>query len=250
MTREETLCAGGTAMLFFVVCWLLFARRRRRRGLKEEPYVALSTELEAPLLGDDAEGSFRVKSRGPLALRQLLCYALAANYGIGTIVYGARVANGKGSFDENERRLFRLSADGLRCLAWILAARADAAEYKSRRKATGCVLAYALLSTVCAFREARTGPKFAPLAPSFVVLAVHGLAVLVACHATFATADGFSAGWQTGASLSLLNLGGVLRARSPREPRTNSRGPQTFARSLGEERDDLKGSCLQEMNHL
>ena len=50
--------------------------------------------------------------------------------------------------------------------------------------------------------------------------------------------DGRETGWQTGASMSLLNLGGVMRARSPREPRTNARGPQTFARTR-KRRDDL-----------
>ena len=56
-----------------------------------------------------------------------------------------------------------------------------------------------------------------------------------ACASDFPASE---AGWQTGASLSLVDLGGVMRARSPREPRTKDpqEPPQTVARSLREER--------------
>ena len=190
--REQQMCLLALVAFLFAFIWLVVARRRGRTG-RSAKYGALSTAedtLEAPLLSDE---SFFVPARGPLALRQLLFYVVACFYLIGVVVYAVRLANGRGlGSAKGEARLWRLGADALRVAAWIIAARADAAEVKGSdgRRPTGAVAAFALLSGVAALREARTGAKFSLGAPCFWALAFHGVVVLVALAASCAAPAG------------------------------------------------------------
>ena len=189
--REHVLLVLSAATFAFAVAWCAWARRRGLRGASAKGAVLTSGEgletLEAPLLGEDEARRCFVVGRGPLALRQLLFYVVACYYLVGGVVYGVRLANSRGlGSAKGSARLWRLGADLVRCAAWIVASRGDAAEHKSSdgRRPSGCVLVFVLCSGVAAAREARLGgAKFRLAAPSLWALVFHGVALCVAAYA-------------------------------------------------------------------
>ena len=132
LTKEQQLCAGAGLLLAIACVWLAFARRRARVTAKGAYRVVASSPLREPLIEDDDDetaGPYVLKSRTRLAARQALVYAMALFYLLGAAVYAVRLIKGKGPTEENEARTWRCAADVLRAIAWVVAARAAAAEY-------------------------------------------------------------------------------------------------------------------------
>ena len=213
MIKEEQLILCSALLLMFAMAWLVVARiflkRYRRRGKKQQYFSAGSVRspmyeennLEAPLMEMDqgevtkqgptldaahmedtvgSGGTALVKSRVPLALRQLLYYVAAWYYMIGMAVYMTRYAKGKGSDHENYERLLKLGSHLFRVVAWICVAKADAAEYKSpdRSRNSAFIVVYIIIAGLTAVREANYVLK----APAFWALLAHCIYFVVAVN--------------------------------------------------------------------
>ncbi|KAJ8612536.1 hypothetical protein CTAYLR_003705 [Chrysophaeum taylorii] len=174
---EEQLVLLSVAAVVFALGWLLLARTRRGA-----PKRVTTSDLEHPLMGQ-VETEV-VKSRVPLALRQVLFYSAAAYYLIAATVYAVRRAKGHGPDSENLARVVRCVADVLRCVAWIVALKADAAEYRSSSASrhTFLMFAFVAVSAVGAAREVHFD-SFSAESPSVWALVAHVVFAGVAIHA-------------------------------------------------------------------
>lgn len=196
LSREEVNTVLAAGVLLFALAWYIWARSllgRRRR--KPQPFAARlqqrvavedggesGDDLSRPLLTDVSNVEVLVKSRVPLALRQLTFYAAAAYYLVGVTVFAVRRLKNHGDAAEKLNRVLRLAAHAARCLAWVVAAKADAAEYRSslRTRHTPLAAVFAVGSAVCAFREARLHVLEAP---SLWALAAHAVLFAIGLHA-------------------------------------------------------------------
>lgn len=193
LSRDEQLSLLSAAAFLFAVTWYLWARSVTRRFWKKraqpaavEDAIESGGRLDVPLLQDRTNDvPILVKSRVPLALRQLLFYFAASYYVIGAIVYAVRYIKGHGPASENYARLLCLVADLARGAAWTVATMADAAEYRSsaRNRHTPLMVVFVLVSAVSAALEARFGTHAKMYAPSVWILASHAIYLAIAVHA-------------------------------------------------------------------
>lgn len=185
MWFEKLLLEVSLGVLVFAVGWALVAQRLFRDTAKKQP---VREGLEAALL--PGESKVLVKSRVPLALRQLVFYAAVGYYSISASVYLARYIKGKGPHEENSERLLRCAAALARAGAWLWALRADAFEYKSskRTRNTPMMLLFVCAAAAGAAVEAKRKDigDVRLDAPNVWALWSHGLYFLVALHAALA----------------------------------------------------------------
>jgi len=192
MSREEELALLGALLLVFTLGWYLWARSVVGRVAAKPAGRLAGDEESAPLaqpLLEDGAAKTLVKSRVPLALRQLVFYVAVAYYTIGVTVYAVRRVKGHGPSDENYARIVRCAADLARGASWLVAIRADAAEYRTsaRTRHTVLMAAFVLISAAAALREARLGKRLRLEAPSVWALAAHAVYLAVAVHAATTT---------------------------------------------------------------